>query len=139
MGYQSKIINTYSVQKLYNARLMPSPTLQSWLRSSSSCYHLLMHVISLLGFWLLFRAVHQRFHVSCLQQVKHTKELLEKIIGTNVCIAGYLMLLASPVTDKIPEFTKAPLISLVGQCSLGKTATNPLLLNHFSDKVVIFS
>ena len=48
------------------------------------------------------------------------------------------MLLASPVTDKIPEFTKAPLIAVVGACSLGKTATNTLLLNHFSDKVLIF-
>ena len=46
------------------------------------------------------------------------------------------MLLASPVTDKVPEFTKAPLIALVGACSLGKTATNTLLLNHFSDKVI---
>ena len=45
------------------------------------------------------------------------------------------MLLASPVTDKIPELTKAPLIAVVGACSLGKTATNTLLLNHFSDKV----
>ena len=45
------------------------------------------------------------------------------------------MLLASPITDKIPEFTKAPLIAVVGACSLGKTATNTLLLNHFSDKV----
>ena len=45
------------------------------------------------------------------------------------------MLLASPVTDKVPEFTKAPLIALVGACSLGKTSTNALLLNHFSDKV----
>ena len=45
------------------------------------------------------------------------------------------MLLASPVTDKIPEFSRAPLIAVVGDCSLGKTSTNTLLLNHFSDKV----
>ena len=48
------------------------------------------------------------------------------------------MLLASPVTDKIPEFTKAPPIAVVGACSLGKTATNTLLLNHFSKKVLIY-
>ena len=45
------------------------------------------------------------------------------------------MLLASPVTNKVPEFTRAPLIAVVGACSLGKTATNTLLLNHFSDRV----
>ena len=45
------------------------------------------------------------------------------------------MLTASPITDKVPEFTKAPLIAVVGACSLGKTATNMMLLNHFSDKV----
>ena len=49
--------------------------------------------------------------------------------------AGYMMLLASPITDKVPELTKSPLIALVGGCSLGKTSTNSLLLNHFSDKV----
>ena len=49
--------------------------------------------------------------------------------------AGYMMLLASSVTDKVPELTKVPLIAVVGGCSLGKTATNELLLNHFSDKV----
>lgn len=46
------------------------------------------------------------------------------------------MLLASPVTDQVPELTKVPLIALVGACSLGKTATNALLMNHFSDKVI---
>ena len=46
------------------------------------------------------------------------------------------MLLSSPVTDKVPDLTKCPLIALVGACSLGKTATNALLLNHFSDKVL---
>ena len=46
-----------------------------------------------------------------------------------------MMLLASPVTDKVPELSKSPLIALVGSCSLGKTSTNSLLLNHFSDKV----
>ena len=46
-----------------------------------------------------------------------------------------MMLLASPVTDKVPELTKSPLVALVGSCSLGKTSTNSLLLNHFSDKV----
>ena len=51
--------------------------------------------------------------------------------------AAYLMLLASPVTDQVPDLTKVPLIAVVGGCSLGKTATNELLLNHFSDKVNI--
>ena len=46
------------------------------------------------------------------------------------------MLLASPVTNKVPEFTRAPLIAVVGACSLGKTATNTLVLNHFCDKVI---
>ena len=45
------------------------------------------------------------------------------------------MLKASPITDKVPEFMKAPLIAVVGACSLGKTATNMMLLNHFSDKM----
>lgn len=49
------------------------------------------------------------------------------------------MLLASPVTDKVPELTKCPLIALVGACSLGKTATNSLLMNHFSDKVINYT
>ena len=45
------------------------------------------------------------------------------------------MLLASPITDKVPDLSRSPLIALVGSCSLGKTSTNSLLLNHFSDKV----
>ena len=53
-----------------------------------------------------------------------------------IILSGYIMLLASPVTNKVPEFTRAPLIAVVGACSLGKTATNTLLLNHFSDKVI---
>ena len=45
------------------------------------------------------------------------------------------MLLASQITDKMPDLSPSPLIAFLGSCSLGKTSTNSLLLNHFSDKV----
>ena len=50
------------------------------------------------------------------------------------CVAGYMLLFASPITNKIPLFSNAPLIALVGTTSLGKTQTSLMLNNHFSDK-----
>ena len=50
---------------------------------------------------------------------------------------GYMMLFASPVTNKMPLFDNAPLVAVIGTTSLGKTQTTMLLNNHFSDKVSI--
>ena len=61
-----------------------------------------------------------------------------KCLGIFIQNIGYMMLLAAPLSDQVNDLVKAPMIAVVGPCSLGKTATNALLMNHFSDKVFDF-
>ena len=51
-------------------------------------------------------------------------------------LSGYMLLFASPLTNKMALFDNAPLIALIGTTSLGKTQTSMMLINHFSDKVI---